>query len=116
MSVSVLMMVVALMGCGGAGDGNVNEADCGEQACPVGTAFAEDRADREGFELGVGVDPATYSGEVAFKRFGESECSYVCETISPCPDLTFPVISAECFTCGTVGPDGEVDQGSCSDL
>ena len=88
---------------------------CGDQECPVGTAFAEYREIRSGFELGVGLDPKSYSGEVAFQNFGEGSCTYTCETINACPDGTFPVISADCFTCGAVTDDGEVAQGDCGD-
>ena len=94
-------------------DSKLNESDCGTQECPVGTAFAEYRADRQGFDLQAGLDPTTYSGEVAFSTFGESECAYQCETINPCPNGTFPVITDSCFTCGVVTPDGQVAQGDC---
>lgn len=94
-------------------DSKLNQADCGAQECPVGTAFSEYRADREGFDLDAGANPATYSGEVAFSTFGESECTYQCETINPCPEGTFPVITATCFTCGVITAEGDVAQGSC---
>ena len=105
------LLLLTLVACNK--DSKLNESDCGEQTCPVGTSFAEYRADRQGFDLDVGVDPKTYSGEVAFSTFGESECSYQCETINPCPQDTFPVITADCFTCGVITPEGNVAQGSC---
>ncbi len=103
--------VVALGACNK--DSKLNEQDCGSQECPVGTAFAEYRADRAGFDLSAGADPKTYSGEVAFSTFGESECTYQCTTINPCPDSTFPVITNSCFTCGLLNAEGEVAQGEC---
>lgn len=107
----LIVALVALCACNK--DSKLNQSDCGAQECPVGTAFSEYRADREGFDLSAGLDPATYSGEVAFSTFGESECAYQCETINPCPADTFPVITETCFTCGLITADGEVAQGSC---
>ena len=98
-----------LLGC----NGEEIAQSCGEQSCPVGTAFEEYRATREGFDLDLAVDPAEYSGEVAFSTFGEGECSYQCVTINPCPEDTFPVIDEDCFTCGAITSDGDVVQGSC---
>lgn len=86
---------------------------CGSQECPVGTAFSEYRAVREGFDLDADIDPLEYSGEVAFSTQGEGECRYTCETINACPEDTFPVITEDCFTCGAITADGEVAQGSC---
>lgn len=100
---------ILLAGC----NGEEIAQSCGEQSCPVGTAFEEYRAVREGFDLDLGLEPASYSGEIAFSTFGEGECSYQCVTINPCPEETFPVIDADCFTCGAVTSDGEVVQGAC---
>lgn len=105
----VLLPFPSLFACGAENVAN----SCGAQECPVGTAFSEYRAVREGFDLDVAADPATYSGEVAFSTFGEGECLYQCETINPCPEDTFPVITADCFTCGAITSDGDVAQGSC---
>ncbi len=110
------LFLLAVVGCKQAGESALDGAElCGQQECPVGTAFAEYRSVREGFELDVGLDPKTYSGDVAYKNFGEGECAYTCETIAPCPDPTFPVISATCFTCAVLDADGEIEQGSCDD-
>ena len=109
-----IVLVMASLGCKQAGQTALEGAKaCGDQECPVGTAFAEFRSVREGFELDVGFDPKTYSGEVAFKNFGEGECTYTCETINACPVDTFPVIREDCFTCGVVNANGEVVQGAC---
>lgn len=107
-----LLVLVVLVGCKPA-DKNAAAESCGEQGCPVGTAWEEYRAVREGFEVSAGADPKSYGGEVAFKHFGEGECAWTCVTINACPDTTFPVITESCFTCGTVNAQGEVVQGTC---
>ena len=109
----VFFLVMLALGCKSGERAEDVANSCGKQECPVGTAFAEYRAIREGIELGVGVDPKTYSGEVAFSHYGEGECTYTCETIAPCPADTFPVITAECYTCGQIAADGSVGQGNC---
>lgn len=98
--------------------GNPNKAlEACDEVCPAGTAPAVAAEVSEAFDLDIGADPATYSGELAFSRVGEGACEQFCLTIQPCPEDTFPVITTECFTCGLINPEsGAVDQGSCSDL
>lgn len=112
-----LLLVCAVAAVGGCTDPvdaaqNVAEA-CGDQPCPVGTAFTEIRSISAGYDIGLGYDPASYSASGAFKRFGEGDCEYACQVINACPDGTFPVITADCFTCGTLNAAGEVQQGTC---
>jgi hypothetical protein len=101
--------LVLLLGC-------EEDKDCGEvETCPVGTVIEEYRSDREGFELSGDVDGdyAGYDGGVAFRRFDNGTCEWACVAIQECPDPTFPVITEDCFTCGTVNDDGDVVQGDC---
>ena len=107
MRTSSIALFLTLLACGGE-----PEVECGTQSCPVGTHFEEYQASREGFEVTVDVDVTTYDGGVAFRNFGEFECQYTCVVTQECPDWTFPVISADCFTCATV-EDGEVVGGEC---
>lgn len=114
-----LCVVAVCVVCGSAcGEDPIDAAEsvagsCGEQACPVGTAFKESRSITAGYDISGGIDPAEYQAEGAFARFGEGECEYACEVIQACPEGTFPVITADCFTCGVLNAEGEVQQGSC---
>ena len=90
--------------------------DCGKvETCPVGTVIEESRENREGFEISNDstIDYSEYQGELAFRRFESGSCEWACVAIQECPDDTFPVITEDCFTCGTVNPDGDVVQGDC---
>lgn len=116
---SIVTLTLALCGLAGCGD-EVDAAkevaeSCGEQACPVGTAFREVRSLSGGTDITAGVDVATYDGEGAYTRFGMGDCEYACEVINACPEQTFPVITAECFTCGTLDAEGNVRQGACGE-
>ena len=90
-----------------------DDVDCSNKACPVGTKFDEYRAARDGFDLNIEHDPDTYDGQFAFRSFGEEECRYTCVAIQECPEWTFPVITADCFTCAAV-VDGEVVGVECA--
>lgn len=106
-----LLVLLTLAACG---NPQKTAEACGEQECPVGTAFYESREVVEGIEIDASFDPKTYAGELAFKRMGEGSCEYYCQTIEPCDEGTFPVITEDCFTCGVVNPEtGEVSQGVC---
>jgi len=104
----IASLLLGVVGCGS------DDLDCGEQTCPVGTYFDEYRASREGFEVDVEVDVTSYSGEVAFRNFGEEECRYTCVVMQECPEWTFPVITEDCFTCATV-EEGELVGGECEE-
>lgn len=86
---------------------------CGDQACPVGTAPKELASVSASYEISGGYDPTTYAADGAYKRMGTGKCEYACQVIAPCPESTFPVISATCFTCATINAQGQVQQGSC---
>lgn len=113
-----LWFIIALVaGCGEEIEAAKEVAQsCGQQTCPAGTAQRESRGFSGGTDISGGVDPDNYSADGAFARFGKGECEYVCEVINPCPDGTFPVLTTECFTCGTLDAEDNVKQGSCSDL
>ena len=90
--------------------------DCGKvETCPVGTSIEEYRESREGFEVSgdLSSDLSEYEGGVAFRHFTNGSCEWACVAIQECPDPTFPVITEDCFTCGTVNADGDVVQGDC---
>jgi hypothetical protein len=92
--------------------------DCGKaETCPVGTVVEEYRENREGFEIsGEGsTDYTSYEGGLAYRRFENGTCEWACVAIQECPDFTFPVITEDCFTCGTVNDDGDLVQGDCGD-
>jgi hypothetical protein len=94
------------------------QGDCGKaETCPVGTVIEEYREDREGFEVSgdAAGDVSEYEGGVAFRRFEQGSCEWACVAIQECPASTFPVITEDCFTCGTVNNDGDVVQGDCGD-
>lgn len=103
-----LSLMVVTGGCGSdAGDNAVEVAKaCGQQKCPTGTAFAEKRAVTTGSDISGGFNPATYSADGAYKRFGTGECEYVCSVIQACPMGTFPFITETCFTCAAIAADG----------
>lgn len=107
-----LILVMLATGCPNK-NSNLNASDCGEQGCPIGTTPEEYRKDREGFEVQAGADPATYSGEVAFKTFGESECAYQCVAIFTCAEDQYPFITESCYACAGINPDGEIIQPDC---
>ena len=95
-----------------------DQGDCGKvETCPVGTVIEEYREDRQGFEITGDAqgDADDYDGSVAFRRFEDGSCEWACVAIQECPDPTFPVITTDCFTCGTVNADGDVVQGDCGD-
>lgn len=103
-------------GCGDEVEAAKDVADsCGEQACPVGTSFREVRSISAGTDITAGVDASNYEGDGAYKRFGMGMCEYACQVINACPEDTFPVITADCFTCGTLDAEGNVRQGSCGE-
>jgi len=90
--------------------------DCGKvETCPVGTVIEEYRESREGYEVSgdVSGDYSEYEGGIAFRRFESGSCEWACVAIQECPDPTFPVITEDCFTCGTVNADGDLVQGDC---
>lgn len=112
MRVVQLVAVATLFGCG---NPQKTAESCGLQECPVGTLFYESREVVEGIDIAAAYDPATYSGELAFSRVGEGRCEYYCQTMEPCDEGTFPVITEDCFTCGVVNQEsGDVSQGVCA--
>lgn len=107
-----------LIGC----DANVAEVDpneaaamCGDYVCPIGTAPRELRQVEGGYEIGASIDVTKYQADGAYKVFGEGSCEYACEVMQPCNEGTFPVITKDCFTCGTMNAQGQVVQGACED-
>ena len=90
--------------------------DCGKvQSCPVGTVVEEYRESREGFEIRgtASANYRDYTGGVAYRQYESGSCQWTCVAIQGCPTDTFPVISDDCFTCGTVNDDGDLVQGEC---
>lgn len=87
---------------------------CGKQTCPAGTTPKESRTLSASNDVSAGYNPATYSADGAYKRYGSGSCEYACEVDQPCPANTFPVITQSCFTCGAVTSDG-IAQGACTD-
>jgi hypothetical protein len=88
---------------------------CGKRSCPAGTRPEESRMLDASNDISGGYDPATYKAEGAYKRSGSGSCEYACVVTQACPDNTFPIITDECFTCGAIDDEGQVDQGVCSD-
>jgi hypothetical protein len=99
-------------------NGTEAAGECGDQECPVGTAFYQSANSMLSYDISLGFNPATYEADGAFASFGSGSCEYYCSVIAPCPDGTFPVITADCFTCGIIDYDNEgnptVQQGDCS--
>lgn len=102
----VLTLVVLASGC-------PKEVECGEQGCPIGTAPEEYQANRQGYDVDLSADPKTYSGEVAFKTFGEAECQYQCVAIFTCSPDQYPFITESCYACAALTADGEIVQPEC---
>lgn len=90
-------------GCSDPGeDARAVAESCGQQECPVGTAFRESRSVTSGVDISGGYDPATYKADGAYQKLGAGDCEYVCQVINSCPDGTFPVITKDCFTCTAI--------------
>ena len=89
-------------------------SSCGSRECPAGTTVRESRSLDASDDISAGYDPATYSGEGAYKRYGSGSCEYACEVNQPCPEGTFPVITKSCFTCGAITSEG-IAQGTCTE-
>ena len=91
--------------------------DCGvEQECPTGTVVEEYRANREGFEIsgdGSSNGYDDYDGSVAFRHFESGQCRWTCVAIQECPAETVPVITEDCFTCGTWNDSEELEVPDC---
>lgn len=95
-------------------DPNAAAAQCGQYECPVGTAPKELRQVSGGTNITGGIDLTAYAAEGAYSVFGEGSCEYACELIQGCNGETFPIITKDCFTCGTVNASGQAVQGSCN--
>lgn len=94
---------VATAGCGDPSeDARAVAESCGKQECPVGTAYRESRSIVSGVDISGGYDPATYEADGAYKKMGSGDCEFLCQVINACPDGTFPVITADCFTCTAI--------------
>jgi hypothetical protein len=74
--------------------------------------YAQDRRiikKKEEASTGQSVD----SSGNAVVDFAEDECAWTCVGDVECPDGTWPVITQDCFTCATNGPDGGIVGGEC---
>jgi len=110
-----LTMTLTTMGCNQA-DPNAIAESCGDQECPVGTAFYESRSVEGSWDIQAGLDPTSYSGEIAYSQYGAGECTYTCETLYPCQDGTVPVMTEACFTCAPFNDvDGVLPGHACED-
>lgn len=115
-ALAVVFLSFAVTNCGDPAEKAAEAASgCGKRSCPSGTRPEETRALDASSDISGGYDPATYKAEGAYKRSGSGSCEYACVVTQACPEGTFPIINEECFTCGAISDDGEVDQGVCSD-
>ena len=108
LGVLVLATSVSLLGCP-----QDDDIDCGPQECPVGTAYDEYQAQREGYDVDTVYDDSFHHAAVAYRTFGEAECRYQCVAIQECPAETVPVITEDCFTCGTWNDSEELEVPDC---
>ena len=70
-------------------------------SCPPGTYYDEYRSER--------------SVTTAYEDFQEGECRYSCVASAECPEGSWPVISAECYTCAFTLADGGSSSLSCDE-
>ena len=99
------------LACGGSGGGATDI--CGVLSCPAGTTPVASASEASGTAIEGSLDPTSWSGGLAYRQFGEGECSLTCETIQACPEGSWPVISASCFTCASLDSEGNVVQAAC---
>ena len=111
-----LAVAVMSLGCKDKADAE-DILTCGEQECPPGTYFDEERIFESGVNVSVGVTPTKGSanGKFGYASFKNGECSFTCVAVAECPDDTWPVITDECFTCAAFNDDGDIVAHNCSD-
>lgn len=88
---------------------------CDGMSCPVGTSQEEARSvSSTERDVSDGLGPAgDESGGTGFALMGEGACSFACVADAPCPTGTWPVITADCFTCALLDEDGQVIESEC---
>lgn len=72
---------------------------CSSYTCPVGTYADEYRL--------LSDESKQYVNVI------EGECRYSCVAAQSCPEGWWPIITADCFSCATVLPSGDVLGGEC---